>query len=123
MHKMPKPLAIHPKTPSFTLTMRSLLRYGAKAVLELDVPPSALVADCRAPRADAIDVAAAVAKALAEPLNFPPLRQAVIPGDRVVVALDSGVPQAASIAKAVVQLVGEAGIESANVCILHAAAE
>jgi hypothetical protein len=34
---------------------------------------------------------------LAQPLEFPPLAQAAVLGDRVVLALDSGVPQAPAI--------------------------
>ena len=35
----------------------------------------------------------AVRQALASPLEFPPLARAVVPGDKVVLALDRGVPQ------------------------------
>ncbi len=45
-------------------------------------------------RADTVvaDPATAVAEALSNPLGYPPLTQASVPGDRVVIAIDSDVP-------------------------------
>src|SRR2546422_769894 len=39
-----------------------------------------------------VDPAAAVAQALDEPLEFPPLAAGIVPGDRVAIAVDSAVP-------------------------------
>ena len=52
------------------------------------------------------DPAAATAAALAEPLDYPPLAQSTTPGDRVVLALDRGVPQVAQVTAAVVRCPG-----------------
>ena len=41
------------------------------------------------------DVRAATAAAIAMPIGFPPLAKAVVPGDRVVLALDHDVPRGA----------------------------
>lgn len=102
--------------------MASQLRYGLDSVLELDVPEGALVAECLAPHGDALkDPAAAMRSALAEPLNFPPLSQAVIPGDRVVIAIEADVPQAATIVGAVVESLLGAGIVAKDICILFSA--
>jgi nickel-dependent lactate racemase len=100
--------------------MSSLLRYGADSILEIDLDASALLADCQTPRGEAlVDPIAATASALAAPLDFPPLRQAVIPGDRVVLALGGGVPQAPVIVAAVVADVIKAGVAAGDICILR----
>src|SRR5689334_13172656 len=41
------------------------------------------------------DVRARIAATLEQPRDFPPLRRAVVPGDRVVIPLDADVPGAA----------------------------
>lgn len=66
------------------------------------MPDEAMVAVCGEPHGESLaDPAAAVEAALAEPLNFPPLKQATVPGDRIVLALESGVPQGATLVAAV----------------------
>ena len=53
------------------------------------------------------DPASAVAAALSDPLDYPALQRAVTPGDRVVLAIDRGVPQLdAVVAGAVHSLLG-----------------
>ncbi len=70
------------------------LRYGDGQVLRIRPPAEAAVADFGDPRGRPLDdPAAAVAAALADPLDFPPLQRATTPGDRVVLAVDRGVPQ------------------------------
>ena len=69
------------------------LRYGTDSSLDLELDSEHLMAVCDAPRGEPIRrVAEAVGHALAEPLDFPPLVQAALPGDKVVLALDRGVP-------------------------------
>ena len=73
------------------------LRYGIDSSLCLELESEALLAFCDAPRGEPVRrVAEAVKRALAEPLEFPPLVQAALPGDKIVLALDRGVPQAAA---------------------------
>jgi len=70
------------------------LRYGDGQVLRIRPPAESTVADFGTPRGRPLDdPAAAVAAALADPLDFPPLQRATTPGDRVVLAVDRGVPQ------------------------------
>lgn len=100
------------------------LRYGADSTLEIDLDAGALVAACHTPRGDVLsDPKAATAAALAKPLDFPPLLQAVIPGDRVVLALAGAVPQGPAIVAAVVADVIEAGVAPGDICILRAATD
>jgi len=59
------------------------------------------------------------ARVLAEPLDFPPLSQTAVPGDRVVLALDTQVPQADSIVAAVVEQLTQAGVEPQDISLLR----
>lgn len=60
------------------------------------------------------DVAAATAAALDRPDDFPPLSRAIVPGDRVVLAIDPNVPEVASVVRGVLAAIGQtdaAGID------------
>lgn len=109
--------------------MTSSLKYGASASLKFDFPADALVADCAAPAG--MDDAQAVASAQAatqSPLDFPPLRQATVPGDHVVIALGPAVPQASDVVAAIVPELMSGGAAPEDITILcehanpHAAA-
>lgn len=65
------------------------------------------------------DPAAAVKEALSEPVHYPPLSRAVVPGDRVVVAMDPDVPQAGPLASGVVQALMESVVEAENITIVQ----
>ncbi len=84
------------------------LRYGDGHELRIDLPAEAMVADFSVSRGRPLsDPAAAVAAALSDPLDYPALQRAVTPGDRVVLAIDQGVPQLdAVVAGAVHSLLG-----------------
>ena len=70
------------------------LRYGDGQELRIDPPEEAAIADFSVPRGRPLaDPAAAVAAALADPLDYPALQRAVTPGDRVTLAIDRGVPR------------------------------
>ncbi len=100
--------------------MTTTLPYGARSILELDIPPGALVAQCGQPPGNAIaDPARAIAQALDAPLDYPPLRQSVVPGDKIVLALGEGVPQAAQIVQALVDRCLEAGVSAADITLLQ----
>ncbi len=100
------------------------LRYGRNSTLTLDLDPQALAADCAAPRGEAIaDVRQAVADVLAKPLDFPPLSQAIFPGDRIVLALEPSVPQAGEIVGAVVDMLLESGAKPDDIAIVLAHVE
>jgi len=97
------------------------LKYGDGATLRLDVPLEAVLADGSIPRGTPLsDPAAAVAVALAHPLDFPPLSQAVIPSDRVVLALEDGLPAVAAIVAGVVGTLLDNGAQATNISLLLA---
>jgi nickel-dependent lactate racemase len=64
------------------------------------------------------DPAAATVAALAAPLDFPPLAQAVVPGDHVAIAVDESVPAAASIVQGVIESLRRAGIEDESTSVV-----
>ena len=66
------------------------------------------------------DPAAAIAAALEDPLEFPPLRRAVIPGDRIAVAVAPGVPQVRELIAGLLSVLAEANVPPEDVTICHA---
>ncbi len=96
------------------------LRYGESSILQLEVPPEVLVADCtQVPGRVLDDPAAATVAALRNPVGFPPLGQAVVPGDRVVIALDPGVPRVGQIVAGVVHTLLEAAVPADHITVLQ----
>ena len=99
--------------------MPAVLRFGVDCTVELKVKEGGSVVECGAPRGQAIDdMGAAVAAALAEPLEYPPLVQATTPGDRIVLAVEPGVPQAAQVVTAVISYLNKNGIDLDGIAIL-----
>ncbi len=99
--------------------MPQKIRYGEKHVLSLDVPAATLVAECTNRRAAPLDdPAAAVAAALSHPEHFPPFRKAVVPGDRVVIAVDAGTPQLGAVSAGAVHTLLEASVQAHDITIL-----
>ena len=64
------------------------------------------------------DLRQAVADTLAAPLGFPPLVQAALVGDRVVLALESGLPQAATIVAQTIAQLTAAGVRAADIAVV-----
>jgi len=94
-------------------------KYGADASLRLELPVGVLVADCSGPAATEINVARATRSACDAPLDFPALKQAIVPGDRVVLALGPGVSQAPEVVAAIVVLLCDAGVASSDITVLR----
>ncbi len=102
-------------------TANRTLRYGQAGQLAVEVPTEKLHgALTRGPSRALADVRAAAAQALAAPLEYPPLSAAVVPGDRVVLALDEAVPQSASLVAAVVDVLLAQGVEAVDITVLLA---
>jgi len=99
--------------------MKSVLRFGASSSVDLEFSEGALLAECGVPRGPSCDPSAAVAAALAEPLEYPPLRQSTLSSDHVVVALESGVPRAAEVVAAAVRALVEAGVGADGITVLR----
>jgi nickel-dependent lactate racemase len=68
------------------------------------------------------DPAAAIRAALAAPMGYPPLAAAVVPGDRVAVAVGKSIPHLTDLLRGVIAELLAAGIEPADVTVVSAAA-
>lgn len=96
------------------------LPYGRDATLSLDLPAGALLAAYGAQRdGPAVDPQETTRRVLAEPLDFPPLARATVPGDQIVLALEPGVPCAAEVVAAVAIYLVEAGTAADHLTILQ----
>jgi nickel-dependent lactate racemase len=100
--------------------MSVVLEYGASGRWEWSPPSSATIV-CHSGPAEAVQVGPTLIDALAEPLDFPPLSTALVPGDRVVLALDRRVPESAAIVAALWRALEGVGIAPSEVCILQPA--
>jgi nickel-dependent lactate racemase len=103
--------------------MNTTLHYGSRGRITIDVPEGRIIATCGVPAAGPLaDVAQATAEALRAPLDYPPLSQMVVPGDKVCLVLDDEVPQASTVVQAIVDGLLAAGIESHDITLLRAGA-
>ncbi|NQT11825.1 MAG: DUF2088 domain-containing protein [Planctomycetes bacterium] len=104
--------------------MPATLRYGADSSVRLEFRDGVLLGHCGEPKAKALDdPAAATACALAEPLEYSPLSRCTTPGDRVVLALEPGVPRGGQITAAVIRSLIEAGVQPDGVTVLTTQAD
>jgi nickel-dependent lactate racemase len=104
--------------------MHTTLQYGRQAQIKFDLPPEALVLARRGPQGEPLDdVPAAVAAALADPVEFPPLDRAVTPEDHVAVALAPGVPQAAKVIAGIVHALLAGSVQPQRITIVQTADE
>src|SRR5579864_3596830 len=100
--------------------MRVAVEFGEEQ-LDFDIPDERVVGVWRGPPPVAApEVKGLVLAGLENPLNFPPLRQAVVPGDRVVIPLGQDVPAVAAVLDAVVETLEAAGVEPSAIHVLAA---
>jgi nickel-dependent lactate racemase len=72
--------------------MRASIDWGRESI-ELEIPDANLIPGRRAETAPNIaDFSQAVQQALENPLDYPPLRRALTPDDRVAIVVDEGIP-------------------------------
>jgi nickel-dependent lactate racemase len=101
----------------------AVLHYGADSSVRLEFADGVAADLCGTPRGSALgDPAAAVAAALQQPLEYPPLAKTATPGDRVVLVLDHALPQAAEVSAAVIRVLVAAGVEPDGISILRSEA-
>lgn len=96
------------------------VQYGRDGALDLQIDESRLRGVFLGPPADN-DPVERLKAALSSPLDYPPLEQAVIPDDRVVLVLDRDVPEAETIIAAVWNRLKDRGVEPAQVTVLQPA--
>lgn len=87
--------------------------------LELDVPDDRLVAAWQGPSgASSAETQRMVAEALERPRAYPPLRQSLVPGDRVVIAFDDGLPHPGAVLAPICEALRGAGVEPGEITVL-----
>ena len=97
-------------------------RHGFDVVRDLSLPNELMIAGCGAPTQKPLpDPVAAVREALQQPIEYPALRQSVVPGDRVVLALEEGLVQPAPVVTGVVQELMSAGIDPGQIAVIRSA--
>ncbi len=97
------------------------LRFGSTGEFTAEVDAARVALFRPGPRAKS-DSADAVRRALASPVDLPTLDHALVPDDRVVIALDRGVPGAAEVVAEVWSYLERRGIRPENLTILQPAA-
>ncbi|MCA9094221.1 MAG: DUF2088 domain-containing protein [Planctomycetaceae bacterium] len=93
-------------------------RYGSGGSYSFEVSKDEEGCVCRSPEA-LDDPGGELAKLLVTPLDFPPMEQAVVPGDRVVIALDRYVPAAEECIAALWKPLSEKGVQPEDLLILQ----
>jgi nickel-dependent lactate racemase len=90
--------------------------------LEFELPRERFVASWSGPAGVApSEQDVAVRDALEEPRDYPPLRQMVVPGDRVVLAVDPTIPRPRSVLGSVVRVFEAAGVAAEDLTVLTTA--
>lgn len=105
-----------------TQQTQSTFRFGVQSPFEVDLPPEVTVAEVEASHSAPLeDPAAAVFAALTSPIDFPPLSEATVPGDRAAIVLDEGLPRRAELAAGAVEALLAAGFEPKDITLVDAA--
>ncbi len=91
--------------------------------VDFELTDDRLVAAWRGPLGvQGLDAAGLVTQALENPVDYPPLRQAVAPGDRVVIALGTDLPEASEVVNAVTSVLQSAGVDPESITIVTSSA-
>lgn len=94
------------------------VRYGHECRLAVEVDADRLVTRRDAPK-QIESLNDSIQNALASPLDFPPLQQAVISGDQIVIALDCDTPAADLILAAIWDVLDSRDVEPEHVLVLQ----
>jgi hypothetical protein len=87
--------------------------------LELEVPDDRLVAAWEGPAgASGAETARMVAEALERPREYPPLKQSLVPGDRVVIAFDAELPHPRAVLEPICEALRGAGVDAGAIAVL-----
>jgi nickel-dependent lactate racemase len=102
----------------------AVLRYGDNSSVELESADGTTTNVVGVPRGQPLaDVGLAVGESLRAPIDYPNLEQCMTPGDRVVIALDRGLPRMAQITAAVVDALIRAGVDPDGITVLQSQAD
>jgi lactate racemase len=91
--------------------------------LEFEVPDDRVVAAWNGPAGvDGLRELTAIRDALEQPWDFPPLRQMIVPGDRVTIAFDPTIARPQPILEVLSQILRESGVEPEGLTVLSPSA-
>ncbi|MBI1346128.1 DUF2088 domain-containing protein [bacterium] len=96
------------------------LPYGAHSQLTWTLPPTCAARLFSGPREE-IELLSTTRDCLASPLDMPPLTAALVPGDRVVLAVERNIPLLDHVIAAVWSQLSEVGIDPGDLTILQPA--
>jgi nickel-dependent lactate racemase len=97
-----------------------VLPYGVDRHFECEIESDRLVAEHAAPRPNSLYKKELLA-ALRAPIEFPSIDQAVVPGDRVTLALDRHTPGAAGVVAGIWEVLAPRGIEAEKFTVIQPA--
>jgi nickel-dependent lactate racemase len=102
--------------------MQVAVEFGEERA-DFEIPDDRVVGAWQGPRPmDSSEVKERVLSALDNPVGFPALRLAAVPGDRVVVPIVPEIPEASSILSAVCETLQGAGVAAGDIHVLAARA-
>ncbi len=99
---------------------KQILRYGDGQLFQIEIDVSRIEGRNR-PSEPSADFAKEVRQQLATPLDFPPLEMAVVPDDRIIIALDRHTPGSAEIIATVWSIFERRSVKPKDVTILQPA--
>ncbi len=103
------------------MTVRHVrLKYGNDSQFEIEIDSDRLVATPSAPRPTR-QLKTELLDALRRPIDFPSVEQAVIPGDRVTLALDRHTPGAATLVAGIWEVLAPRGLEPEKFVVIQPA--
>ena len=100
--------------------MTTTLTYGKNTTRLLESAEATHLRPLQGESIPCDQIAAQVRAQLAEPLHYPPLAQATVPGDAVVLAIEPGIPQQLRVIEGALIALQDAGVEETLVTILLA---
>jgi hypothetical protein len=95
-----------------------VLSYGNDHRFEYEIDSDRLVAEHLAPRPNS-QFKEELLAALRAPIDYPSVDQAVIPGDRVTLALDRHTPGAAGLVAGIWEVLAPRGVEAEKFTVIH----
>lgn len=98
--------------------MPTTLSYGTNEKCSLENIEAIHLRPCDSQPLGEAQIAGQVVSQLANPLNYPALSQAMIPGDEVVVAVEPETPQLLHVLDGVLQSLSDAGAERQQISVL-----
>lgn len=97
----------------------NILRYGIDTSIRLELEREVTAVDCGVPPDPPLEeLSGAVTTALEKPLEYPSLARCTTPGDRIVLALDRGLPRVDELVEAVIRSLLDSGVGADGISVL-----